>query len=438
MKKAEGRGFPVVDVDSHVYEPAAIWDRYVPREDQAAARTAFWHELDDAGNSITVLNGAPARGLNRSKIVRQAIWRPGMTPEEIGRLAPDVFHPLNPGAFEPEARLADMDAMGVDQAVLVPTLFAEYFPFVENPYAAAVLARAYNDWILDFCEAAPTRLHPVAILPLPNLLLARRELDRVAERGFKAVFVRPMFYTGDIPELQGPLAQAMAMTLLAGGPGGPANRRGVFVDHPHFEPLWRQIDELGLVACIHPSSGTASPEGSCQGPFLERVAQRLKIGHNVAESVAYLQDMGLFLTAICSHGLMEDFPTLRLALLHSGATMIPLVLEKAETYLWIGSELIPQQLVRPVSLEPAEVFRLHPLITSFDGWESPVAETVGVFREKAAWGSRYPQHDASSPVDAIAMLEEQGADEATVRRLMGANALALFGLKAAAPASPPS
>lgn len=147
--------FPIVDVDAHVYEPEAIWERHVPREYQAVARSAFFHALDGQGNAVTVLNGSAARELNRTKIVRQAIWRPGMTLEQIGRLDPNVFHPLNPGAAEPEARVADLDALGIDQQVIFPTLFAEYFPLVENPEAALVLARAYNDWIFDFCAVAP-------------------------------------------------------------------------------------------------------------------------------------------------------------------------------------------------------------------------------------------------------------------------------------------
>ena len=184
----------VVDVDSHVYEPTAIWDQYVPSELRGVARAAFYHEVDGEGNRLTILNGRPGRELNRSQLVRQAIWRPGMTPDDIGSLDPDVFQPLNPGAYDPGARLADMDAMGVDAAVVFPTLFTEYVPLVENPDAAATLARAYNDWIWDFAAQGNGRLHPVAIIPMHAPLLAHRELDRVAEKGFTSVMIRPAFY----------------------------------------------------------------------------------------------------------------------------------------------------------------------------------------------------------------------------------------------------
>ena len=81
----------VVDVDSHVYEPAGDLGPLRPRAVPALARVAFYHEVDDEGNRLTILNGAPGAELNRSRLVRQAIWRPGMTADDIGALDPDVF-----------------------------------------------------------------------------------------------------------------------------------------------------------------------------------------------------------------------------------------------------------------------------------------------------------------------------------------------------------
>ena len=56
--------------------------------------------------------------------------------EDIGSLDPDTFQPLNPGASDPAARLADLDAMGVAQQVVFPTLFGEYLPQVLDEAAA--------------------------------------------------------------------------------------------------------------------------------------------------------------------------------------------------------------------------------------------------------------------------------------------------------------
>jgi len=427
----------VMDTDSHVYEPQAIWDKYIAPEARSAARGALWHGFDDAGNRTTILNGRPAKELNRSKILRQAIWRPGTKPEDIGRLDPNVFHQPNPGAWDPEARLKDMDVMGVHRALLFPTIFAEYFPLVENPDIAATLARAYNDWIYDFAQFEPTRLVPAGILPMQSPLFARREIDYLARRGFKTVVLRPMFFAATVTEDRSPAArlEQLARLMNAGARAAPARReaeyrvnntRGVFLDHRHFRPLLAQLEQAGLVACIHPSVGITNPEQTSEGSFVERVAGRMRIGHSVAEATAYLQDNGLFLTAACFHGLMEQFPHLRLALFHGGASFIPLVLEKAETYLWLSFS----SFVNPVSLEPDKVFVEHPTLVSFDGWESAVARMSDIFQSKAAWGSRYPNHDASEPSSALQMLDQHGVSAATASRLMGQNATQFFGLEA--------
>lgn len=414
----------VVDVDAHVYETEVIWEDYVPSDYKALARAALWHGFDDDGNRLTIRNGVPVRELGRSALTREAIWRPGMTSRDIGALDLDEFHEPNPGAWDADVRLKDMDAMGVDQAVLMPTLFAEHLPLIENPDVAAVLARAYNDWVHDLSHAAPDRLHPAAVLPLQSLLLARRELDRVAELGFRSVAIRPMFYA--VPAAQN------------GAPGGSAFMAyhhptgGVFVTDARFYPLWKQLDALGLVAAVHPSAGITNPEPTSAGSFIERISQRMNIGHSVTEPTALFQDNATFLTAALFTGLLEDLPTLKIALLHSGASWLPLVLEKAETYLWLSIPGVLNPPENPVSLEPEDVIAEHPLLLSFDAWETPVAHLVDEVGAKAAFGSRYPHHDTSTPAEARAMLAANDVDKATVDQLMGGNAQELFGLPALA------
>ena len=138
-----------------------------------------------------------------------------------------------------------------------------------------------------------------------------------------------------------------------------------------------------------------------------------------------MQDADLFVTTAFFHGLLEDFPSLRLAILHAGTSWVPLALEKSETYLWLS----PQFATAFVSLEPEEVWDRHPLVVSFDSWEQSVGVMPDRLGTKAAWGSRYPNHDAAGPDEARAMLENEGVDAATIDRLMGGNGADLFRLE---------
>ncbi|MBM4404913.1 MAG: amidohydrolase [Chloroflexi bacterium] len=394
MKK---HNYTVIDADSHVYEPAEIWTKYLEPEYRTLARSSFWHEVSTDSTPVVILNGSPAPAFADGKLNRHTIYRPGMTVKEIGALDPKKSHPANPGAWDGKMRLKDMDAMDIDQAIVFPTLFAEYLPVVENPDVAYALARAYNNWALDLAKADPKRLFPMAILPMQSPAFAMKELQRTAKAGFKGVSIRPSFYHSRYPNA------------------------------PEYNALWAEIERLGIAACITPSSGVTNPEWTSEGPFIERVASVLRIGQPVAEVIAPGMDGGLFLSAICFFGHMEDYPRLKLGYFHSGGYWVPLALEKSETYLW----LFPQ--AKPVSLEPQEVFHNRPSLVNFDTWESCVSRLPDLYEDVGAWGSRYPGHDASDAVEAIANLERGGLSGDIIRKLMGENAAKFFGLKTKVP-----
>ena len=127
----------------------------------------------------------------------------------------------------PQARLRDMDAMGVDQAFLYPTWFAEGFHLVEDPDVAYALARAYNDWIADFCRTAPDRLFAAAMVPLQNMDYTVEELRRVTKIPcFRGAFIRPMFIEGH------------------------------YFTHPYYDALWAELESLGIAAAVHSTTGS--------------------------------------------------------------------------------------------------------------------------------------------------------------------------------------
>ena len=96
------------------------------------------------------------------------------------------------GGWDPLARLVDMDADGIDIAVLYPT--TPGLSFVPDAERWGVVCTAYNDWLEQYCAAAPTRLFGVGIVPLQDPALAVKEMERSLERGFKAVMIRPAPY----------------------------------------------------------------------------------------------------------------------------------------------------------------------------------------------------------------------------------------------------
>ena len=107
------KNYSVIDGDSHVFEPQAIWDQYLEPEYRLPARSAFSYHHDGDGHFAVILNGKPAPWLNSSALNRHALWRPGLTAEAIGAMDPGKPVEINPGAQDPAQRLRDMDAMGI-------------------------------------------------------------------------------------------------------------------------------------------------------------------------------------------------------------------------------------------------------------------------------------------------------------------------------------
>ena len=239
------KDFEVFDSDSHVVEPRDVWEKYLEPEYRVLGKHALWRE-EGQFDSYLKINGQVFRDNGNPNIPRHAIWAPGMTWDSVGELDPDIRHPMSEGAWESQARLRDMDSMGIDQAFLYPTWFAEGFHLVEDPDVSYALARAYNDWIADFCQASPDRLYAAAMVPLRNMDFALAELRRVAGiRCFRGAFIRPMFMEGH------------------------------YFTHPYYDPLWAELESLGLAAAVHPTAGLWNPEWTSHGPFIEKVKGRL-------------------------------------------------------------------------------------------------------------------------------------------------------------------
>ncbi len=421
------KDFEVFDSDSHVVEPREVWEKYLEPEYRVLGKHALWRE-EGQFDSYLKINGQVFRDNGNPNIPRHAIWNPGMTWDSVGDLDPDIRHPMSEGAWDPQARLRDMDAMGIDQAFLYPTWFAEGFHLVEDPDVSYALARAYNDWIADFCQASPGRLYAAAMVPLRNMDFALAELRRVAGiRCFRGAFIRPMFMEGH------------------------------YFTHPYYDPLWAELENLGLAAAVHPTAGLWNPEWTSHGPFIEKVKGRLTqtpalngggggafsgggtddrnrvspatgmvpLGHPLAPILSHWLDNHLFVAStLIGYTVMERFPGMKVVMAHGKASWMEEVLEKMEA----STRVIPLQHYYPVSTEPEEMWEEGRVMLGFDAEERLIQELPYSFEKKIVWGSRFPHHDTSSAWDAIQTLTQADVDQPVIARMMGGNAREQFGL----------
>jgi aminocarboxymuconate-semialdehyde decarboxylase len=136
-------------------------------------------------------------------------------------------YPLLPGFHDTSARLADMDAAGIDIAVLsiAPPLFL-YWMAREGAVDAA---RAINDAVAEMVAQQPSRFVGVSSLPMQDPAAAADELRRaVLELGMRGAQVGP-------------------------------NVEGVPLDDDSLRPVLETAVDLGVPLIIHPYYVGSSP-----------------------------------------------------------------------------------------------------------------------------------------------------------------------------------
>ena len=364
------RAGPVVDADGHVVEPEIAWTGLPDAVRPTITADANGYEHVVVGD--TEILAVPLGNLAR----------PGSTFDD-----PATFRPLADalaGGWDPVLRLADMDAEGIDQAVLYPTM-GLYFSVITDPSAAVSLAAAYNDWLAGYCAAGPRRLFGAALLPLQDPAAAARELRRaVTELGFVAGFVRP----------------------------NPCLGRSL--SDRAYDPVWEAAEELDVPIGIHEGSSVIVPTLGADRPFNPLILHA--VSHSFEQMLACAQ--------LIAFGVLERHPGLRVVFLESSGGWGPFWIERLDEQAESFGGFCPD-----LALRPSEYFARQCAI-SFEVDESTLpALAPFVGPERVVWGSDYPHHDATFPgaVDALRRTVAPCVP-ATQAKVLGLNARRLYRL----------
>src|SRR5699024_6906880 len=95
------------------------------------------------------------------------------------------FRRIQSDCWDPQIRLADMDADGVDVQVVSPT--PVFFNYARSGKQAANIAKVFNDLALEIVAPAGERMIPFCQVPLQDPDLACAELDRCLDSGHRGV-----------------------------------------------------------------------------------------------------------------------------------------------------------------------------------------------------------------------------------------------------------
>ena len=105
---------------------------------------------------------------------------------------PITYDEMRPGCFRPADRLADMDIAGIEASACFPNTLVRFcgqrFLYGKDKELAKLCVEAYNDFQIDeWGGSSNGRLIPLGIIPLWDVELAAKEVERVAANGMPAV-----------------------------------------------------------------------------------------------------------------------------------------------------------------------------------------------------------------------------------------------------------
>ena len=285
---------------------------------------------------------------------------------EFYRLAHDKYH-------DPDTRLADMDAMGIDIQLVALTPL-QYFYWADAELAPR-LAAAQNHRVAELVATHPDRFVGVGTLPMGHPELAVAEAARVADLGFPAVQIG-------------------------------ADVGGVDLDGPGLDPIWRALEELGLAVILHPAGFTEARR--LTDYYLVNV-----IGMPLSTTVA--------VTRMILGGVFERFPQLKMLLVHGGGYLAfyPARTDHAFRHrpeLRANIDRLPSEYLSNLYFD---ITVFEPRLVEL------LVERFGV--ERVLLGTDYPFDMGLT--DPLALLGETGLDSDDRQQIAGLNAARLFGIK---------
>jgi uncharacterized protein len=271
---------PVIDVDSHLTEPADLWTSRVPARYVARVPQMTW-VLD--GRQISVVGMTAPAG-----------W-PAPFPA-----GPATLAECPPAAYDAVARLGYLDEVGIWAQVLYPNVAgfgSQKFLTLNDDELKLLCVRAYNDFLRDWASADPRRLITIMAMPFWDVDAAVAEIARGAATGHQGIL-----FTGEPQRFGLP-----------------------FLGDPHWDPFWAAAQDAGLPIHFHIGSGDMST--SFQP---DRIAATSTAAAYAYTSTEMFLKNGLQVADLITSGVLVRFPELQFVSVESGIGWIPFVLEAAD------------------------------------------------------------------------------------------------------------
>jgi predicted TIM-barrel fold metal-dependent hydrolase len=315
------------------------------------------------------------------------------------------------GQWDPQQRLKELDHEGISGEIIFPDfglpfelhppLVAAILGYSRTPEQVEAANRAYNRWLVDFCNTAPERLFGLAVTTFNDIDATVAEIRWAKEAGLVGI-VLPSF------DENRPLFGAQ------------------------FDPVWTALEELEMVVTSHtaissitthlsPGTLQSVPHPACAAPIM------------TAQAFFNCQQI---LNHMIWGGVLERHANLQLALTELGSGWVVSALRGMD-YSWENSYL-RRDVREVVKHKPSFYFERQVYMGSslLSRAEAAAREDIGI--TKIMIGADYPHHEGTwgagpgTTEYLQATLGAVGVPAEHARLMLGENAVNTFHLDGAA------
>jgi predicted TIM-barrel fold metal-dependent hydrolase len=379
--------FPVFDADNHLYETRDAFTRHLPKKYEGAVEY-----VDVRGRTKIAIRGVISNYIPNPTF--DVVARPGAQEEYFRVGNPDgksyrdiVGDPMRsiPAFREPGPRLALMDELGVDRSLMFPTLASLLEERMrDDPELTHAIVHSLNEWLHEVWSFAyEDRIFTTPVITLPIVEKAIEELEWAAERGARAVLIRP----APVPGFRGSRSFAA----------------------PEFDPFWRAVVDTGVLVAMHSSdSGYSRYQGDWTGPeemlpFRPDAFRMVTLGHRPMEDS---------LAALVCGNVLTRFPGLKVAVVEAGSDWLPGLLHR----LTDAYKKMPQAF----DADPVETLRRDVYFSPFH--EDDLAQLVRLIgSDHVLFGSDYPHPEGLAEPCTFVDHLPSGLSPQDIENIMGGN-----------------
>jgi hypothetical protein len=322
-----------LDSDQHLFESRTLWQDHADPADRDAAIAIV---DDDTGNAWVTWHG--------TRISLAHVTHPG-DPDDVGRqqarardgVAPEVPYDeaLPRDYWDPDARLATLDRLGFDGAILFPNYGLTWERTLEHDlHATTVNMGAWNRWAASVAHDGRGRLHPVAHLTLRDLDWLDRQLATLSAAGVRLAMIPP----------------------------GLVDNRPL--SHPDLDGAWSAFVEHGITPVFHIASTCRPFPDAWYETEVDPDPNNLLL-----TSVFIWAAPALALADLALNGVLARHPDLRVGVMELSAVWVPMFMQFMDGGYSFTSRLAGSEHTE-LEMAPSEYVRRQVRFAAFS-YEQP-------------------------------------------------------------------